>query len=324
MINETNPERRNEFEWSVVIPTYNRARYLPDAINSALQQDCDSLQILIIDDGSTDDTEQVLARFGDRITYVKQPNQGAATARNHGLRLARGRYISFLDSDDVWLPDKMSREREVFDTYEEVDAIGSDAESWQEGELLFERWPTFRQVESVTKVSYDPAYTIPAPTLTVTRQILDRMKHSRSGPFDSSMETHEDLDFIIRLFNVGQVYLLPQVLTRVRRFSDGTRPFDIGTSGELSLEVKRIKNHRYYSVLCRAQLLDWPAETLLAIRRVRAERARCATGLLERWSWPDIWQIIASELRMGALKNALAVLVSSLATAWGRRNGSMN
>ena len=100
---------------SIIIPTHNRKSLLSEAIDSCLAQSYSNIEILIIDDGSTDDTEafirSVLSGAGKtKVSYTVQVNGGACNARNHGLRLAQGEYIQFLDSDDVLLPDKISRQ----------------------------------------------------------------------------------------------------------------------------------------------------------------------------------------------------------------------
>ena len=88
---------------SVIIPTYNTARYVQESINSVLEQDYPSIQLIVIDDGSTDETVDIIRRYGERVVWLTQQNQGAAAARNAGLAVAQGEYIAFLDSDDVWL-----------------------------------------------------------------------------------------------------------------------------------------------------------------------------------------------------------------------------
>lgn len=100
---------------SVVIPTYNRARYVGKAIESVLAQAYRGYEIIVVDDGSTDETSQVLRRYGDKIRYLHQDNAGVSAARNRGIEEARGEWIGFLDSDDEWLPDKLAVQ---------VDALG--------------------------------------------------------------------------------------------------------------------------------------------------------------------------------------------------------
>ncbi len=89
---------------SIVIPTYNRAKVLPRAVQSAACQCTDRDEIIIVDDGSTDDTEGCLGPFRDRIQYIRVSNGGAGKARNMGVRQARNAYVAFLDSDDEWMP----------------------------------------------------------------------------------------------------------------------------------------------------------------------------------------------------------------------------
>ncbi len=91
---------------SVIIPTYNSARFLPEAVQSALYQTLSPDEVIVVDDGSTDNTEDVLEPFRGRVHYIRQENQGPAVARNRGIAEAKGDLIAFLDADDVWLPEK--------------------------------------------------------------------------------------------------------------------------------------------------------------------------------------------------------------------------
>jgi glycosyltransferase involved in cell wall biosynthesis len=93
---------------SVIIPTYNRADCVTNAIDSVLAQTYADYEIIVIDDGSEDNTQEVISAYGDRLTHIHQDNQGLAAARNAGVRAARGEWIALLDSDDVWLPEKLA------------------------------------------------------------------------------------------------------------------------------------------------------------------------------------------------------------------------
>ncbi|KAA0222599.1 glycosyltransferase [candidate division KSB1 bacterium] len=95
---------------SIIIPTYNRAAFLREAIASVLAQSARDFELLIVDDGSTDDTAKMCAAFGGQIHYISQAHRGVSAARNHGIRLARGRLITFLDSDDLWTPHKLAQQ----------------------------------------------------------------------------------------------------------------------------------------------------------------------------------------------------------------------
>jgi glycosyltransferase involved in cell wall biosynthesis len=120
---------------TAAIPTYNRARYLPGALESVFAQTFADYEVLVVDDGSTDETPELLAGYGDRIRVVRQENAGRSAARNRAVTEARGRYLSFLDSDDRWQSDKLAREVPVLEANERValvhghvDLIGPDDE----------------------------------------------------------------------------------------------------------------------------------------------------------------------------------------------------
>src|SRR6478736_3287941 len=108
--NVAEPESSPSMRFSVVIPTYNRASTLPRAIRSVLEQTYADVELVIVDDGSTDDTAEVVGAFADaRITYLRQTNRGVSAARNAGAAAATGDFIVFLDSDDQLLPEAVQR-----------------------------------------------------------------------------------------------------------------------------------------------------------------------------------------------------------------------
>ena len=144
----------------VIIPTYNCDRYIIQAVESVLaQQDC-QYEIIVIDDGSTDATEQVLEPYKDRIRYIKQENQGVAAARNHGIASARASLISFLDADDYFLPGKLAHQAEILlrrsdlgivhSGWQRVDSEGNkllDVRPWEQvPELDLENWLRWKPV----------------------------------------------------------------------------------------------------------------------------------------------------------------------------------
>jgi glycosyltransferase involved in cell wall biosynthesis len=111
---------------SVIIPTFNNAQYVGHAIKSALNQTFQDFEIIVIDDGSTDQTDNAIKEFAEYITYIKQKNQGPAAARNAGIRIARGKYIVFLDSDDEFLPEKLSSQQKYLESNPNIDLVYSN------------------------------------------------------------------------------------------------------------------------------------------------------------------------------------------------------
>src|SRR6266536_238218 len=99
---------------SIVISNYNCGRFVADAVESALQQSYPNKEVIVVDDGSTDDSLSVLRAFGDRIRILTQPNQGVSSARNAGIRQSRGELVAFLDADDLWHRDKLAKQLPLF------------------------------------------------------------------------------------------------------------------------------------------------------------------------------------------------------------------
>jgi GT2 family glycosyltransferase len=111
---------------SVIVPTYNRAAILARALDSALAQSYPHVEVLVIDDGSTDATAAVVAQYGDRVRYLRQANAGVGAARNHGIANARGEFIAFLDSDDAWDDWKLSAQMAGFAAHSDVGIVWTD------------------------------------------------------------------------------------------------------------------------------------------------------------------------------------------------------
>ena len=106
---------------SVIIPTYNREKYIAETINSVLDQTFSDYEIIVVDDGSADNTERLIReQFADEVIYLSKPNGGPASARNMGMRVAKGEYIAFLDSDDLWLPEKLAIQTRFMDAHPEI------------------------------------------------------------------------------------------------------------------------------------------------------------------------------------------------------------
>jgi glycosyltransferase involved in cell wall biosynthesis len=139
----------------VVIPAYNYGRFLPDALGSVVHQSVDDLELIVVDDGSTDDTATVLAGWSDpRLTVIRQANAGIMAARQAGLAMARGRYLAFLDADDLWHPTYLSRQLAVLESERSVGFCFTDFVRTSEGlelaESQFDHAPGLRRLPTRT------------------------------------------------------------------------------------------------------------------------------------------------------------------------------
>ena len=114
---------------SVIIPTYNRDWVVKEAIDSVLEQDFNDYELIVVDDGSDDNTPAILKAYGKKIIVLHQPNKGVSAARNHGLAAASGRLIAFLDSDDLWLPRKLSAQVKFFKDHPDA-VVNQTQEHW--------------------------------------------------------------------------------------------------------------------------------------------------------------------------------------------------
>ena len=206
---------------SVVIPTHNTANYIVQAVESVLNQTCRDFEVIVVDDGSSDNTHDVLTPYQDHIQYVWQENQERAVARNHGLKLAQGELIAFLDADDVWMPDKLSRQVALLD--EHPDAVlatviarnigpdGRRIKFWGSAYIAGEpEGPVEVQRHGPEILFGSPL--IPSAVM-VRREALDRV-----GLFDTRAVPNEDWEMWIRLSGLGSFVYLSEVLCQYRTY----------------------------------------------------------------------------------------------------------
>lgn len=138
---------------SVIIPTYNRGHFVVEAVESVLAQSYQSVEIIVVDDGSTDDTLDRLKPYSSNILIVKTNHGGAPHARNAGIKVARGKYVAFLDSDDRYLPHKLALQVQILDRFPDVDLVYSEFSGFGDGtqeefHLKTYHAPAFRNGES--------------------------------------------------------------------------------------------------------------------------------------------------------------------------------
>jgi glycosyltransferase involved in cell wall biosynthesis len=218
---------------SVVIPSWNRSRLVCDAVQSALIQRTGQVEVIVVDDASTDDTAEELARrFGSLIRMLRLPDRrGAGAARNAGVAVASGEYLAFLDSDDIWLPGKLDAELRVFELFPDAQAVVSDNLTNQEGRPSDQSWfatnglfaATQGQIRWLNECPWlwtNWHNTLAMCSITVQRNALNHIGHPL---FSEDLTSGEDWEFELRLYGSCKVAVLPEVWAHVRRFDDSTR-----------------------------------------------------------------------------------------------------
>ncbi|MGQ0793012.1 MAG: glycosyltransferase family 2 protein [Deltaproteobacteria bacterium] len=202
---------------SVVVPAYNSARYLAEAVESVIAQTFADWEATVVDDGSTDNTREVLAPYLDRINYIYQQNAGPGRARNTGIEASTGKYIAFMDADDVWTADKLQIQSDFLDANPDVHFIfANDFVVSQDGGLLYTGHPKWECIYEIPQVSLggtNKKFThsifaalirhsfIPTSTVVVRRECLDD-----AGYFDEGILNGQDLELWWRLsrrYNAG-------------------------------------------------------------------------------------------------------------------------
>ena len=204
---------------SVIIPTFNRAELIGDSIRSALAQTYANLEVVVVDDGSDDDTEQVIATIIDpRLRYVRQPNRGRSNARNHALSLATGYYVSFLDSDDLYLPEKIERQVEYLQSHPWTGMVYTSAQCIdQQGNLLEHKYQATVSGLIYCEIAFFLPVTITLPTVMTYRRIFDYV-----GGFDEEMYRFEDTDMWRRISKICRIDAIPDVTCLLRTHDDNT------------------------------------------------------------------------------------------------------
>jgi len=198
---------------SVVIPNYNYAHYLREAVDSVLAQTYPDIEIIAVDDGSTDGSREVIQSYGQRITAVLQQNQGVAAARNNGVAIGKGEFVAFLDADDAWMPEKIERQISAFSQDENLGLVHVAVEE------INERGDAIRTVTcglegnvSSDLLRFDRAVILGGGSgLMVTRAVFDEV-----GGFDEELSTSADWDLFYRISSRYSVGFVSETLLRYR------------------------------------------------------------------------------------------------------------
>ncbi len=198
---------------SVIIPTYNNAHFLPQTLDSVLEQTYQEFEVIVIDDGSTDDTETVIEPYRERIRYLKKANGGPSAARNLGIQYAKGEFIAFLDADDLWHSDKLALQIAFFQTHPEVGVVYTDGVHFDsEGVIsnsikeLYDKIPSGYVFDDLFG-----NHCIGLSSVMVRRRCLDEV-----GLFDESLIGAEDYNLFLRLAQKFQFGFLDKALLHKR------------------------------------------------------------------------------------------------------------
>ena len=200
---------------SVIIPTYNRSYFLTKAIDSVLNQTYTDFEIIVIDDGSTDDTKDVLIPYQNKIKYIYQENQGVACARNTGIKHSTGEFISLLDSDDLYLPNRLEKTIEILDRDKHLGLAHSDViRITEDGKYIgkFERDTSCLDGYISDELLMLKTFLI-SSTITFRSNCIERV-----GYFDEKLSRYgaEDRDMWIRISRYYPIKYIPKVLALYR------------------------------------------------------------------------------------------------------------
>lgn len=220
---------------SVIIPVYNCERYVAAAIESVIKQTMVPNEIIVVDDGSTDATPGVLAALSPLVTLIRQPNRGGAAASNRGVAATTGRFICFLDADDLWIRDKVSRQFERLIRYPDTEAVFGQVQQFISDDVT----PVLAH-----RLAYPRG---PQPGISKTSMIIRREAFERIGPFDSTLRNIDFLEWYTRAIEKGlQIDVLPEVvvLRRLHATNTGTASRDAQRSENLEALKRSLDRRR--------------------------------------------------------------------------------
>ncbi len=201
---------------SVIIPTYNYADYLPKAIDSVLAQSYPHIEVIVVNDGSTDHTAEVIKAYAGKVRYIEQGNQGAAAARNRGLQAAKGDYLCFLDADDAYLPDNVAEKVAFLAANPEFDGCYSNWAWVDKSDKEVMRGDEPKVSLAHLKAQGDvldlalQGYRLGTNVFMFRKALTDKLQG-----FDTSLKVLEDYDYFVRAAACGKLGYVNQVLCHI-------------------------------------------------------------------------------------------------------------
>lgn len=195
---------------SVIIPTYNRKNIIIDAIKSVLEQEPKNYEVIVVDDGSIDGTEEYVKQFNFSITYLKKENGGVSSARNFGIKNAKGKYIAFLDSDDVWMPGILKAQLEYLESHPNIPLVYCDQYIEVEGRIIPETRSAralLLDENSLQKRFLLPGFVQQMP-IHISSVIIRKDIFEELGYFNEDLKIHEDTEMWNRIsekYDLGHI-----------------------------------------------------------------------------------------------------------------------
>lgn len=272
---------------SAVLSTYNRAGLVVEAVESVLAQTVADREVIVVDDGSTDDTAGSLRRFGDRIRYHPKPNGGAASARNVGIGLARGRYLAFLDSDDAWVPDHLAAQLAAFEAEPGLGLVYGEYHSY-EGDRLVGVFPRRAAPSGHAYAGLLAASLVQTSTAMVPKAIAEQ-----NGPFNERYRIGDEYDWFLRLSARWPIRFLPRPLVRYRVHGGNLSRDAVRFNSEMLVIYRGLRDDASLSPAHRALAGRRVARYEYTVGRALEEAGRPAeahahyrAALAERW-WQE-------------------------------------
>lgn len=225
-------KRKESAKIAVIIPTFNRQKLLTKAIDSVLSQTYQNFQLIVVDDGSTDNTAEVVAGYGTDIWYVFQENHGPAAARNNGIKRANSDFIAFLDSDDWFAPEKLEMQLEAMEKNHQF-MISHTDEIWYRRGLHLNQKKKHHKPNGYIFPRCLQLCTVSMSTVMARRQLFDRC-----GLFDEDLPCCEDYDFWLRVSVTLPFLKIDHPLT----LKDGGRPDELSVQFRTGMDRFRIRS----------------------------------------------------------------------------------
>ncbi len=246
---------------SVVIPTFNCGAYISDALDSVFSQTFKDYNIIVIDDGSTDNTREIVDNIPGRISYWRRLNEGPSAARNYGIKLSRAKYIAFLDADDWWYPNKLERQIDILESRSDLSFVCTD---WFQGTSGSERRESVLRGYDVYNKPPDFDLMLVENFVNTSTVVLRRDGLLKVGLFDERLRGAEDRQMWLRLLLLGNAYVIQEVLAFRRLHSANTSSSTKFLSAQIAMTRELSSWDQIKTVPRRLKLCELRLNILLA------------------------------------------------------------